>query len=226
MKSSRLAALSSWWHGLPWNGLFWLTVLLLLGSGSFFTVSAHLERESRIGVEAEAMAEVIDGGRAKVALILNGDEIVIEDAEKRRARLRMLGIHAFDPVVNEREITAFGEAALRFLEQWVLNKEVTIFFDKVPKDSRGRYLGYVHLDDVDINRRMVEEGVAMVYTEFATAREQAYLITEQGARRAGRGLWGGKKARARIAGLRAGWQSARTARDGSPPIDPLLEEDR
>src|SRR5207249_4905100 len=112
----------------------------------------------------------------------------------RRSRLRMLAIHSFDPVVNEREITAYGEASVRFLEQWVLNKEVGVYFDKTPKDVRGRYLGYVHLDDIDINKRMVEEGIAMAYTEFATNREQSYLIAEQAARANSRGIWGGRKA--------------------------------
>src|SRR4051812_26598028 len=107
ISNAGMARLTQWWHGLPWNGLFWLSVSSMFGSAGFFAVSSELEHRDRMHLEEGHDAQIADGGPAKVALVLNGDEIVVEDAKGHRSRLRMLGIHAFDPVVNEREITAY-----------------------------------------------------------------------------------------------------------------------
>jgi endonuclease YncB( thermonuclease family) len=158
-----------------------------------------------------------------VVVVLNGDEVIVEK-NGDRATLRMLGIRSFDPVVNEFEITAFGRASVSFLYTWVLNKAVRVGFDTTIKDVRGRYLGFLDRDGVDINRRMVEEGVAMVYTEYPFAREAEYLSTEVLARAAGRGIWGGQRTRTRIRALRHDWDSARHQHGGTGSADPLLLE--
>lgn len=210
------------WHGLPWNGLFWLIVLALLSSAAVLAAKAHSDLDTLIGVHAQDLAEIADGETALVVLILNGDELVVEK-DGRRAKLRMLGIKSFDPVVNEREITAYGDASVRFLSQWVLDKEIRLEFDTPITDDHGRYLAYVYLGDIEINRRMIAEGVSMAYTEFATARERDYLMAELQPRKTRIGIWGGRKAFARILGLRREWSNAREAR-GQSPVDPLLEE--
>lgn len=210
------------WHGLPWNGLFWLIVLALLGAAAVLAAKANSDLGALIGVHARDLAEIADGEKARVVLILNGDELVVEK-DNRRAKVRMLGIKSFDPVVNEREITAYGDASVRFLSQWILDKEVALKFDEPVKDEHGRYLAYVYLDDIEINRRMIAEGVSMAYTQFATARERDYLMAELQPRKTRVGIWGGRKASARILGLRRQWYNSREAR-GEPPVDPLLEE--
>ncbi len=172
---------------------------------------------------AEAIIET--GDTVKVVLVLNGDELVVEKGDNR-ARVRMLGIHSFDPVVNEREITAFGDASVRFLRHWILNHNVRMVFDAPIQDSHGRYLAYIFSGDMDINRRMVSEGLSMVYTEFPTQKERDYLNAEMTPRAKGVGLWGGHKARTRIIGLRRGWSKKRRLRDGVHNLDPLLEEER
>jgi endonuclease YncB( thermonuclease family) len=202
--------------------MFWISVATLFGLATAFALSAERDQRRRLGV-TEQIPYFEEGESVEVVLVLNGDEIVVEKNQSR-ARVRMLGIHSFDPVVNEREITAFGDASVRFLEEWILNKRVQLHFDVPVKDVRGRYLAFVHLDDIDINRRMVEEGVAMVYTEFHTTREQAFLVAEGPPRRSRRGIWGGKKARARIVSLRRVWADKRRG-SGKAPADPLLIEE-
>ena len=51
-------------------------------------------------------------------------------------------------------------------------------FDTPIKDVHGRYLAYLELEGVDLGKRMVEEGVSMVYTEYDFAREGDYLTAE------------------------------------------------
>jgi endonuclease YncB( thermonuclease family) len=167
----------------------------------------------------------MSGDSVEVRLILNGDEFVVEH-DRLRAKVRMIGIKAFDPVVSEREITAFGDGAVSFLQQWILNKTVQLEFDEPKQDEQGCYLGYVFLDGIDINQRMVAEGIAMVYTEFSTTHEQDYLMAEIPARRARKGIWGGSKARARVMGLRREWSRLRVLQNGEPPVDPLLGEEQ
>lgn len=206
---------------MPWNTLYWLTILaLFIGAGVFAFLAENLRRD-HLGIQAGDPPIVNEGDPVHVTLILNGDEIIIEKDQKR-ARLRMLGIHSFDPVVNEREITGFGRASVSFLETWILNKDVVIHFDEPKKDVRGRFLGYVEREHIDINARMVEQGLSMVYTEFPFAREATYSNRERNAREARLGIWGGDKAVARIRGLRATWARTRKERFGQPPPDALL----
>ena len=214
--------LRHWWHSLPWNGVFWGTVIFLFVTAGVMAVRAELDFVRMLGIDDTQLAEIVEGDPIKIVFILNGDEIVVQK-DGRRARLRMLGIRSFDPVVNEREITAFGDASVSFLEEWVLNKIVHVHFDAPIRDEHGRYLGYIQLENIDINRRMVTEGIAMVYTEYLTEREQEYLIAEVPARRTKRGVWGGHKATARITALRREWANLRKARGDEQPVDPLLE---
>jgi endonuclease YncB( thermonuclease family) len=208
------------WQHLPWTGLYWLSIAGLLGAAVSFGVLLEL-RDFRLRHTELADLEIKDGDMIKVAVILNGDEVLVEK-NGRRADVRMLGIHAFDPVVNEFEITAFGRASVGFLERWALNKEVTIVFDHPIKDSHGRYLGYLERDGVDLNQRMVEEGIAMAYTEYDFAREASYLSTELLARQAARGIWGSPKTKTRTLALRKNWAGARFERTGMASLDPLL----
>lgn len=208
------------WHRIPWNALFWVTVFGVVGSTLFFAVQVEMARRH---VLVDNIADVKNGDVVKVVLVLNGDEVVIEK-NRERARLRMLAIRSFDPVVNEFEITSFGRASVNFLDKWLLNQKATVHFDKTIRDVKGRYLGYLEKDGVDINQRMVEEGISMVYTEFPTARENNYLSIEQLARDARRGIWGGTKSVQRITALRLQWAGARQTRDGQAPPDPLIEQ--
>jgi endonuclease YncB( thermonuclease family) len=207
-------------HRLHWNALFWTLTLGLVGAGTFFSVNVELRRAEQVVEEA---AVIHDGDVVEVVMILNGDEIMVEK-DGKRARVRMLGIHSFDPVVNERQITAFGHASVNFLNSQILNEQVKLVFGAPIKDQRGRYLAYVHKGGTDINYLMVEEGIAMVYTEYQTDREAIYLSIELQAVRRGRGIWGGNKSAARIHALRHEWANARLNRTGHPPPDYLLED--
>ena len=210
--------LVSLWHRVPWNTVFWLFTVGLFGLSTFFAVSVEMRRNSNH--PPDELAKIKSGETVRVVRIVKGDEIVVEKG-KSTARVRMLGIHSFDPVVNEFEITAFGRAAVSFLEQWMLDRPVRLVFEDLIQDTRGRYLAYVERDGVDLNRRMIEEGVTTVYTEYAFGREASYLTAEELARSAGRGVWGSKRALLRIRALRKQWAAARLARTGQAPVDDL-----
>jgi micrococcal nuclease len=203
---------------LPWNALFWITTPGLTGLGAWLSTEVEVKRELTHGVDKAA--DIQDGDLVDVVVVLNGDELLVTK-DGNRAKIRLIGVRAFDAVINEFELTAFGRASVGFLEHWVSGHEVKVRFDSTPKDVHGRYLVYMERDGIDINRRMIEEGVAMVYTEYPFTREAAYLSSEQLARESNRGIWGGPRAVARINGLRHDWRRSRTTRTSQPFADPL-----
>jgi len=206
------------WQSLPWDALFWVATFILVGMGTWLTTEVEIQRDRVHGTDN--LAELQDGDLVDVVVVLNGDELLVTKNEAR-AKVRMLGVRAFDAVINEFELTAFGRASVGFLEHWVMGHEVKVRFDTTVKDVHGRYLAYIERDGVDVNRRMIEEGVAMVYTEYPFSREAPYLSSETLARTAKRGIWGGPRAVARISGLREDWGRSRRHRTGTPFADPL-----
>src|SRR5690349_10030607 len=105
------------WQSLPWNALFWVSTLGLLSLASFLTVEVEVQRKRLHRVDEAA--DLRDGDLVDVVVVLNGDELLVSK-NGARAQVRMLGVRAFDAVVNEFEITAFGRASVSYLESWVV----------------------------------------------------------------------------------------------------------
>lgn len=198
--------------------MFWLATLSIATVATFLAIHVETHRNRSRGVEVPA--DLKDGDLVDVVLVVNGDELMVEH-NHQRAKIRMLGIRSFDPVVNEFEITAFGRGAVAFLQNWVVGHEVKVTFDVTIKDIHGRYLAYVERDGTDVNQRMLEEGLAMVYTEYPFARESHYLSEESFIRTMHRGIWASDKAIARTKALRRDWAASRRQRSDGRVFDPL-----
>lgn len=56
------------------------------------------------------------------------------------------------------------------------------------RDRYGRLVAVCHARDIDLNRFLVAEGLALAYREYSTD----YVEAEDAARKAGRGLWAGR----------------------------------
>jgi endonuclease YncB( thermonuclease family) len=167
-------------------------------------------------------AELKDGDLVKVKAIVKGDEVTVENGG-HETRVRLVGVHAFSPVLADPQVHALSAGAVSALEEWVLGKQVKLTLDHTPKDPSGRYLGYLDLGGTDINKRLVETGWAVVYTEFPFDREQAYLVAESSARSAGRNVWALRPAADLVRGLRRQWLTVRHG-DGKPALaDALLQ---
>jgi endonuclease YncB( thermonuclease family) len=87
-----------------------------------------------------------------VERVIDGDTIVVEGVS-----VRMLGIDA--PERNEKY---FWES-LGFLDNLVFEREVVLKFGREKTDKYGRKLAYVYFDGININKRMIEEGLANPY---------------------------------------------------------------
>jgi hypothetical protein len=79
----------------------------------------------------------------------------------------------------------FGEASRLALSALVAGKIVDVF--STGKDRCGRTLGWIEVDGIDVNRRMVADGWAWQFTKYNTETKLAQL--QQDAKRSRKGLW-------------------------------------
>lgn len=158
--------------------------LLLAVPGALPAASAALPAPAPAATAR--VAEVIDGDT--VALAAGGlvRYIGIDAPEVRR---RVAGRWIEDP-------QPFARAATRENRRLVEGRTVRLEFDAERTDRYGRTLAYVFVDDVFVNARLVEMGLARARAYPPNTRLQARLEAAEGAARAaGRGLWGPPEAR-------------------------------
>ncbi len=171
--------------------------------------------------QADTPLTLESGATAEVEDVVKGDEIAVE-SDGKSARVRMLGVHAFAAVIDDPKIKELETKAKDWLNDEVAGKSVRVVLGAVPQDSHGRYLGYVEIAGNDINRSLIEQGRAVVYTEYPFEREAAYLTAEGTARRKKAGVWATESAAKLVKGLRKQW---RDSRKDPGFIDPLLNGD-
>ncbi len=102
---------------------------------------------------------------ALVSRVIDGDTVEISGG----TRIRLLGINAPEMGQNY-----YGEAKER-LEELVLEREVLIESDEEDTDQYGRLLRYVFVNNENVNVKLVEEGLATVYTFRPDARYREQL---------------------------------------------------
>lgn len=169
---------------------------------------AALWAACKSGPDHQEPATLETGDTVRVVDLVKGDELVVEK-DGDRAELRLLGLHAFAAIMHDPALKAHSDAAKAFVKQMLVGKDVQITLGKTAKDIHGRYLAYVSIGGVDQNINLIKEGHAVVYTEFAFEREQAYLEAEATTRVASKGLWGTPAAVQLIHGLRGLWAETR-----------------
>lgn len=121
----------------------------------------------------------------RVVHVSDGDTIQVIDADKRLEKVRLLGIDA-----PERK-QAFGTKSKDALASRVLGQTVLVEYEK--RDRFGRLLGKVQIGVRDINREMIETGLAWHYKQFArnqpVSERQAYENAQRRAQEGLIGLW-------------------------------------
>ena len=90
--------------------------------------------------------------------VVDGDTLwFLNDGKKEKLRLSQID-------APERS-QPYGLEATQFLEQLVLDKEITIDLQG-KKDRYGRYLGEVFFEEENINKLLVRNGLAWVYDRY------------------------------------------------------------
>lgn len=193
------------------NQAFILLVLLLAGSSLYFTAGVVAFKRSLNSRPAAAALK--SGQSAVVQRILDGDEMSVL-VGKEPIIIRLLGVSAPDPTMNDPEMQPAGRQTLLWLENNVQGKQVELVFDELKTDARKRLLSYVQIEGRDLGEVLVEKGLALTYTKYPFSRLGAYALAEDGARRARLGIWGDPKVARRAEQLKALWDAERRKGDG------------
>ena len=106
---------------------------------------------------------------AHVKQVYDGDTVLLEDGRK----VRYLGINS--PEYQE----PFYLKAKRFNESLVLNREITLEFDRERTDAYGRLLAYVYVENQMVNARLMQEGLAHAFFIGPSRKHNALILETQ-----------------------------------------------
>lgn len=120
----------------------------------------------------------LDPFNASVVSVHDGDTITVRTTET--SKIRLYGIDA--PELKQ----AHGQASKHALSEMTFGKSVHI--TPMSKDRYGRIVAKVHVDGVDVNRVMVEQGAAWWYTQYAKY-DMPLANAQSKAQAEKRGLW-------------------------------------
>ena len=123
---------------------------------------------------------------AKVTRVVDGDTVELEDGTK----IRYLMVNTPETTSGKNE--CYGQNAVTFNTDLVLNKEVELRYDVEKMDMYGRTLAYVTVGNTEVNTVLVERGYACVLhiPPNGDDRLQEFNALQAEAKAALRGLWG------------------------------------
>lgn len=133
-----------------------------------------------------------DYSHIKVVKVIDGDTVRLENGKI----LRYIGI---DTPELRRKIEGrwiyspapFAEEAEEYNKKLVEGKYVKVEFDVKKTDEYGRLLGYVFVDNTFVNAKLLEEGLAVLYTQPPNVKYvDLFIRLQKKARKERKGLWG------------------------------------
>jgi len=118
---------------------------------------------------------------ARVVKIIDGDSIVIKKG-KDTIEIRLYGIDC--PEWNQH----FSTEAKKYMKSMIYKKKVWV--ESQYYDSYGRLVALIDYNDKNINGKMVESGMAWVYTKYCRKNIcRDWMRSQQSAKVEKRGLW-------------------------------------
>ncbi len=159
-----------------------VSVVCVLGS-VFVTTHTSFFNNSPTAKNAQQQRE-----RAHVAYVIDGDTVVLRDGR----RVRYIGIDAPETGTGYTHTKeCYAQEATARNRALVGGRDVTLERDVSDVDKYGRLLRYVYVDNVFVNKALVEEGFAKARRYRPDIKYARILESAQkNARAAQRGLWG------------------------------------
>lgn len=115
----------------------------------------------------------------KVVGISDGDTITLLTDQKQSFKVRLSEIDA--PEKDQ----PWGQHSKHALSDLIFSQNITV--QSAGEDRYGRVLGAVYLEEVNINKHMVESGNAWAYTQYV--RDKSYFTLQDKAKSLRVGLW-------------------------------------
>jgi endonuclease YncB( thermonuclease family) len=121
----------------------------------------------------------------EVISVADGDTVTVLDSSKRQHRVRLAGIDA----PEKRQ--AFGNRSRQALVAMVFRQQVVVEYQKT--DRYDRLIGVVFFKNVDVNRELLDLGMAWHYKAYQSEQSAgdrlSYSKAESTAREKEVGLW-------------------------------------
>jgi endonuclease YncB( thermonuclease family) len=118
----------------------------------------------------------------RVIRVSDGDTIALLNADKAQIRVRLYGIDA----PEKKQL--YGEASRKYLADMVAGKDIEVKVHNI--DRYGRSVGHIIIQNLDVNRAMIEAGYSWVYRQYCKIPECVkWLLLEEEAKADKRGLW-------------------------------------
>ena len=121
--------------------------------------------------------------KAQVISVTDGDSLLVL-ARRRKIKVRMIGVDALELSQGK-----WGEFAKLELEKLILGKLVTI--KKRGIDKYGRVLASVFLGELDLSKRLITKGLALVYpwSDFSSYQKEVFQALQSQAMMKRVGMW-------------------------------------
>jgi endonuclease YncB( thermonuclease family) len=182
--------------------LFWIVVGLLFSASLFYGMNAAKQRR----LIHHSGGTLVSGDIVRLDRIIDGDTIMVAKEGDAPATVRILGIKALESKVAKDPAAPFGKASIAELERRMSGRPVRVMLNSPPKDSRGRFLATLYVNDKDIGMELVREGLALVYSVYPFPAMSIYLHEQELARAGKKGLWGDPEVKRRAIALIEEWQ--------------------
>ena len=117
--------------------------------------------------------------KGKVIKITDGDTFVLLTDSKEQIKIRLHGIDAPEKKQD------YGTVSKNYLSNLVFKKDITIEFKN--RDRYGRSIGIAFVEGVNVNEKMLAEGMAWHFKKYDTNSQWSAL--EIKAKKEKKGLW-------------------------------------
>ena len=184
------------------SALFWSIIGVLVCASVFYGVNA--ERQRRQLLHSGARLET--GDVVRLERVIDGDTVLVSKEAAGSATVRIVGIKAFDAKVEKDAAALFGKAAEERLERRMSGHPIRVMLHTLPKDSHGRFLATLYVNDSDVGLDLVSQGLVLVYSVYPFPAMPIYLQEQELAKARLKGFWGNTEVKRRAVALISGWQ--------------------
>lgn len=152
-----------------------IAVITYFGGGDLMKNKNSESKAKEKTTQVDSKVNIIKG---IITHVSDGDTVVLTDEDGEKYKVRLNGIDA--PEMGQ----SYGEESKAFLESLVLDKVVEV--DEIGVDQYKRVLGVLSVEGKDVNKAMLENGMAW---QYKYNKDQSYRDLMDKARRQKINLW-------------------------------------